>query len=497
MNKKYIVSADIGASSGKMTGFIYDGSRIVSEAQYDFQNIPVNIFSHSYWNVFSIYNDIIKGLSIFSKKNPDSIGIDTFGASFGFLNKQGLLAEPVFHYKDISFKNALNEIYRILDKKEIFMQTGCQPNRTYSLPHLFTFAKMDYAHFDSIEHMMFLPDLLSYFLSGEISTELSIAGTSALLNNSLNDWNYDMLNKLGIPTHFLSRIVNPGTIKGVIDKSIATQTGMEGKTAVVATCSHDTASAVTAIPNFDEHSVYIGSGSNINMGIETEYIGLSDEHYKYGLKNTGGICNKNLIYKDFPAFSFLNSLTAIWKTQNKNYTYDQLYHMSAGVKNNSSYIDLESDIFNKPYIDMSKSINSYLSDTGQKMLDTDAQLLNCIFESIALKVSDTVDKLERISKCSINKIYIVNGGSRNKFLNQLIADSTGKTVYAGMANASQVGNALTQLLALGELKGIDEIRDLSANSFEFYEYLPQETDKWNEKKEYAFEKLNKNMEDQI
>ncbi len=482
---KYIVAVDIGASSGKMNRFYYDGNKIVLDKEFEIPNNPVNIFEHTYWNILSIYGEILNGLRSFSEKQINSIGIDTFGATFGFIDKQGLLAEPVFHYRDIRAKNSLNEIYKIIDKKELFKSTGCQPNRTYSLPHIYAISKTNSDILERSKSMLFFPDLLNYFLSGETSNDIAFAGTSALLNNKLDGWNYELLNILGIPTNILGELVKPGHIKGKLIKTAQFDSNLSEETLIITSCSHDTASAVAAIPNFDEKSVYIGSGTSINMGIEADFIGLDDKYFDYGLKNTGGLYGKNLIYKDFSAFWFLNSIIDEWSKCNKYYTYDRIFKMAGSVQNNESFIDLEDDLFNNASMTMTEKINFYLKNTTQKQLNSDEEFLACIFDSIALKIKDTVEKLGVATGRKLEKIYIVNGGSRNYYLNQIIANATGKIVFAGMANASLAGNAFAQLYGMGDLENLNQIRNVSANSFEFIEYLPQNNKNWNEIKEYA------------
>lgn len=488
MSNKYVAAVDIGASSGKMNRFQFDGSKIVFDKEFEIPNKPVNIFERSYWDILSIYGEMLNGLRSFSDKKISSVGIDTFGASFGFINKQGLLAEPVFHYRDIRTENSLNEIYQIIGKKELFKQTGCQPNRTYSLPHLYAIAKNKEDILKTAEYMLFFPDLLNYFLTGDISNDVAFAGTSALLNNKLDNWNYELLDTLGIPTNILPKLVKPGHIKGKINKTAQMDTDLSSETLVITSCSHDTASAVAAIPGFDENSVYIGSGTNINMGVEADFIGLDDNYFEFGLKNTGGLGGKNLIYKDFSAFWFLNSLLEEWS--NKNYSFDKVFQMAASVKNNESFIDLEDNLFNDMAWKMTEKINLFLSKTKQKQIENDEGFIACIFESIALKVKHTVDVLAKATGRNIQKIYIVNGGARNYYLNQLIANATEKTVFAGLTNGSLAGNALSQLYGMGDLDNLTQIRDVSAKSFTFKEYAPVIDKKWNGFKEFA---QNKNI----
>lgn len=485
MGLKSVISVDLGASSGKMARFVFDGNKIFIDKEIDIPNVPVAIHDNLYWNVFSLYNSILEGCRAFSGADIASVGVDTWGATFALINRAGQLAEPVFHYRDLRTKDALRDMHQIASARDIFRMTGCQPTRNYSLPQLFVMAQRNEDILKTAKTLLFLPDLFSYFLSGTMTSEISFAGTSALLNNRLDGWCEPLLQKFGIPTRLMTSLVPAGSVKGRLVATAREQTGLSANTKVVASCSHDTAAATCAIPGFGEDCVYVGSGTNINMGIECDSIGLSDAFFDGGFKNTGGMCGKNLIYRDFAAFWFLNGLLAEWARKGVRYSYEQITRMAEGVSDNRSFLDLDDESFNRVDGDMAERMNAFFDRTGQARPADDAGYLRCIFESIALKTAHTVRTLSAASSKSFRELCIINGGSRNALLNQLIADAANLRVRAGLPYASLVGNALSQLYALGEVKSLAEMRDVSSRSFEISHFEPRGNRDWTEKMERA------------
>jgi len=486
LRRKYVISVDIGASSGKMARIAFDGNKITIDNERDFPNVPVAIHNNLYWNIFSLYNSLLEGCRTFSGVDIASIGVDTWGATFGLINRAGQLAEPVFHYRDLRTKDALGHMHEILSAKEIFRMTGCQPTRNYSLPQLFVMAQRNEDILKTAKAVLFLPDLFSYFLSGSMTSEISFAGTTALLNDRLDGWCKPLLQRFGIPTGLFTDLVPAGSIKDRLTTVVREQTGLGADTKVVAACSHDTAAATCAIPGFGDGSVYVGSGTNINMGMECDFIGLSDAFFYGGFKNTGGMCGKNLIYRDFGAFWFLNGLLEDWGRKGIRYSFEEITRMAEGVSDNQSFLDLDDESFNRADGGMAEKMNAYFDRTGQARPADDAGYLRCIFESIALKTAHTVRTLSKASSKSFREICIINGGSRNALLNQLIADATGLPVRAGLPYASLVGNALSQLYALGEVKSLAEMREVSARSFEMKNFEPYGNRAWAEKMERAW-----------
>ena len=299
MNKK-VIAVDIGASSGKMAFGEFDGSQLLVREYRDFANRPVDIGTALYWDVFSLHNAIVDGMAYFKEKygEADAVAVDTWGASYGLLDKKGRLMEPVYHYRDERTRTTIQDMNSVMNTYELFRLTGCQCNRTYTLPQLYSYRAENSAVLYNASSMLLLPDLLGYFLTGVKTTEMTIAGTSCLMENRQENWSIEVARRFGIPEKLYTEIVEPRTFKGNRRQEIQIQTGMKN-TRLVATVGHDSAAAVAAIPDFGENKLYISIGTNVSMGVERSECLLSREGYLKGFKNTGGIDRKKIIYRDF------------------------------------------------------------------------------------------------------------------------------------------------------------------------------------------------------
>lgn len=477
---KFVISTDIGASSGKCGLYEFSGDKIILSNKIDFDNISLQLGSSLYWDFFALYKSVINIYGRFSvNTHISAIGIDTWGATFGFLNKKGNLAEPIYHYLDERTLTALEDMEHICTQKEIFELTGCQPARSYSLSQFFSLSNTQDEILSHAEKVLFLPDLFNYFLTGDTSSELTFAGTTALLDIRKNEWNKELLKSFSIPYSLFTPLVDAGTIKEKITNSAVRQTGLDSATKVIAVCSHDTASAVAGIPNFDSQSIYISIGTNINMGIECSDPIITNEVFEGGFKNTGGFARTNLLYKDFAAFWFINKLREAWLTEGKTYTFDQIEELSKTAQG-KGFFDLNDINIINGSGDIRVKINAFLLQTGQNTLNTDADFVCCIYESIVLKIMDTVKVYNASFNNKFKKIFIINGGARNSHLSQSICDSIGLPVFAGNFSASLLGNALVQLYSLGELSSLGQMRELSSFSCEMKEFMPHKTTYWNE-----------------
>lgn len=477
MNRK-LIGIDIGAGSGKMAFGEYDGSQLYIKEYRDFANRPVDIGRALYWGVFSLYHAIIDGMADFNQKygEADSVAIDTWGASYGLLDDEGRLLEPVYHYRDQRTQSTIHEMEDIMDSYELFRLTGCQCNRTYTLPQLYSYRRTGSRVLDLAGSMLLLPDLLGYFMTGVKTTEMTVAGTSCLMENQQVGWSDEVSERFGIPGHIYTEIVEPGTYKGELDKRILLQTGMK-KTKLIAAVGHDSASAVAAIPDFKENQLYISVGTNISMGIEADRCMLTRTAYEAGFKNTGGIGRSKIIYRDFSACWHLNEFMRFRREQGIVYTHQQMIRAAEGIDNEVPWFDVEEMEFNDAGGDFCEKMNRYFKRTGQRELVADNEFIRSIYESIALKVRHYASAFPEMG-VSIEMIHLINGAVRNELLMQLICNALGEPVSAGMPHATLAGNLLTQLYASKEIGSVKELRTLSGRSFGMKEYLPQDQGYW-------------------
>ena len=479
MNKK-VIAVDIGASSGKMAFGEFDGSQLLVREYRDFANRPVDIGTALYWDVFSLHNAIVDGMAYFKEKygEADAVAVDTWGASYGRLDKKGRLMEPVYHYRDERTRTTIQDMNSVMNTYELFRLTGCQCNRTYTLPQLYSYRAENSAVLYNASSMLLLPDLLGYFLTGVKTTEMTIAGTSCLMENRQENWSIEVARRFGIPEKLYTEIVEPRTFKGNLRQEIQIQTGMKN-TRLVATVGHDSAAAVAAIPDFGENKLYISIGTNVSMGVERSECLLSREGYLKGFKNTGGIDRKKIIYRDFSACWHLNEFIRTRKEQGITYSFVDLINMALEVKNPVPWFDVEVLSFNEAGGDFCRKMNQYFAQTGQRELTEDGEFVRSIYESIVLKIRHYAEALKELG-IIYGRINIINGAVRNSLLMQMISNALGKEVYAGMEYATLTGNLLTQLYAMGEVKTVKEMRSLSAECFSMKQYGPEEQEYWTE-----------------
>ena len=479
MNKK-VIAVDIGASSGKMAFGEFDGSQLLVREYRDFANRPVDIGTALYWDVFSLHNAIVDGMAYFKEKygEADVVAVDTWGASYGLLDKKGRLMEPVYHYRDERTRTTIQDMNSVMDTYELFRLTGCQCYSTYKKTQLYSFRAENSAVLYNASSMLLLPDLLGYFLTGVKTTEMTIAGTSCLIENRQENWSIEVARRLGIPEKLYTEIVEPGTFKGNLRQEIQIQTGMKN-TRLVATVGHDSAAAVAAIPDFGENKLYISIGTNVSMGVERSECLLSREGYLKGFKNTGGIDRKKIIYRDFSACWHLNEFIRTRKEQGITYSFVDLINMALEVKNPVPWFDVEVLSFNEAGGDFCRKMNQYFAQTGQRELTEDGEFVRSIYESIVLKIRHYAEALKELG-IIYGRINIINGAVRNSLLMQMISNALGKEVYAGMEYATLTGNLLTQLYAMGEVKTVKEMRSLSAECFSMKQYGPEEQEYWTE-----------------
>jgi sugar (pentulose or hexulose) kinase len=479
MNPQTYIAADLGASSGKTVQATFNGKLLELKDFRSFKNQPINLNTALYWNTFGIYQSLLDSISYYASKNNNliSFGIDTWGASYGLLDYSGRLLEPIYHYRDQRSVNSMEEMTKIMDRKEIFDNSGCQPNRTYTLPQLFSYSQSNNKILDLAKNLLFLPDLVNYFLTGEISTEKTIAGTSALFDVDKDCWSKNIINKFSFPSNIFTSLTSCGTEKGVITSANAEALNC-GQMKVISSIGHDSASAVAAIPNFGTEKLYISVGTNISMGVEVHECNLSIEAFESGFKNTNGFGDTKILYRDFSAGWLVNEFKRITSLEGKNYTFDELESMSENSTNTKSFFDIELPQFNSANRNIKQEINKYLQFTNQEILNDDSSFINCIYRSIALKINYYADCLKNKLGIPLNEVYIINGGAQNRILVQMISDALQKEVYVGLPYASLAGNVLTQLYAQKEVNSLNEMRSVSANSFQMKTVAPKNNDKY-------------------
>ena len=462
MNNVYL-AADFGGGSGRViAGWIEDG-RLVMEEVHRFGNRQIRLGNHLYWDFPALFEDLKNGLKAAAAKGyrVKSIGIDTWGVDFGLIDRDGnLLGNPVC-YRDERTEGLKEEVFRTIDPKEHYSATGTQVMEINTLFQLYSMKGS--AQLKAAERLLFMPDLFSYFLTGTVDNEYSIASTSELLDAKKRSWSLETIRALGLPEHIFGKIVMPGTVRGKLRSDIAAETGL-GEVDIVAVGSHDTASAVAAVPAIDSDGpvAYLSSGTWSLLGVELQEPILTEEARKAEFTNEGGVGGRIRFLQNITGLWILQRLMEEWKERGEEVSYGELIP-DAEKTEISSIIPVADATFMNPQ-SMEKAICDYCASSGQPVPQNKAEIARCVFQSLATKYSEAVAGLNALLPEPLRRLHIIGGGSQNGLLNQLAADALGIPVLAGPVEATAMGNILVQAIATGELSGLSEMRKVVRRS---------------------------------
>jgi len=471
------IAIDIGAETGRV--IVGDVSKM--EIIYRFPNNLVRVKGSIFWDILGIFNEIKKGLKKAFKKYPNqiaSIGIDTWGVDYVLLDDDGDILGNPYHYRDKRTDNIMEEVFRIILKKEIFTETGIQFMQLNTIYQLYSFAKKKPQILKSTRYFLTIPDLLNYWLTGIIKNEYSITTTTQLYNPIKKEWSTKILNKLGFKKEIFGEIIMPGTEIGKLLPAIALEIGADSEVVIIASACHDTGSAVAAIPVEDDTDyAYISSGTWSLIGIESPKPIINEMSFKYNFTNEGSADGGFRFLKNVTGFWIIQECKKFWDEKVKSYSYDELTEIASKYGPANFRIDPDDLRFLKPGLiddNMPDRIKAYCQETGQKVPETPAEIVRGVIESLADKYTETIKMIEEITGKSIKEIYIIGGGCRNGLLCQLLANATGLPVYAGPIEATAIGNLMVQAKSMGQIKSIVEGRKIIRKSFDIKKYLSKE-----------------------
>ncbi|MGI6777354.1 MAG: rhamnulokinase [Acetivibrionales bacterium] len=475
-----LVAFDYGASSGRAMLGSYDGSKLTLREIHRFANIPVMVGETLYWDILRLFHEMKQGLLECMKSgNSDiaGIGVDTWGVDFGLLGPSGELLGNVVHYRDKRNEGMIEEASKIVPKREIYEKTGIQFLKFNSLYQLLSIKLNNPYLLETAETMLFTPDLLNYFLTGEKLSEYTIASTSQMINPVERDWARDLLRKLGIPEKILTEIINPGTVVGRVRESICSELNMK-KTPVIAVAGHDTGSAVISVPALEGKYAYLSSGTWSLLGVESPLPVINNDTYCLNYTNEGGLNNTRLL-KNIMGLWIYQECKRAWDKQGEAMGFDELEAAAEKAKAFVSFIDPDDDLFYSPG-HMPEKVQEFCRRTGQTVPEGKAAIVRCIMESLALKYRHAIEGLEKVLGYRLPVLHVVGGGCKNIMLCRFTANSINRPVIAGPVEATSIGNLVCQLIALGEVTGIKQAREVVRESFPVKEYLPDSTDAWDE-----------------
>ncbi len=479
MSQSKFLAFDLGAESGRAVLGLLSGTSISLEEIHRFPNKQLNIQGHTHWDIHNLFDEIKIGLTKTSglgHKKISGLGIDTWGIDFGLIDKENRLLGNPFTYRDSRTNGMMEKVFARLPKEKIYSLTGIQFMQINTIYQLFSMADSNDPLLETADSLLFTPDLLNFFLTGEKYSEYTIASTSQLLNAKGRHWEFEIFKTLDIPEKIMPPVINPGTCIGSLLPDISAGTGLTSAEIIAPAC-HDTACAVAAVPVSAKNWAYLSSGTWSLLGIETGEPILDADALEYNFTNEGGFNNTIRFLKNTMGLWLLQKSFKKWNKENPELTYERLVELASKSSPFKCVVDPDDPSFLNPE-DMPGAIVKFCRKTNQKIPENTGEITRCIFESLALKYRFIIDQINKMRSGAVEVLHIVGGGSQNELLNQFSANSTGLQVIAGPVEATVLGNIIIQAICKNELNSINEGRDLVRKSFPLKVYEPENRNTW-------------------
>uniref|UniRef100_UPI004056BFE7 rhamnulokinase n=1 Tax=Alistipes sp. TaxID=1872444 RepID=UPI004056BFE7 len=479
MRSYNFLAFDLGATSGRtVLGTLCNG-KIETKELTRFPNAIVEVNGKFFWNLLGLYESLKEGLAACAKEGitPDSIGIDTWGVDVVPIGKDGSILGMPRAYRDSYTDGAPEKYFEIIPREEVYDKTGIQVMNFNTLYQIYAAVQEGYTPITQAERLLFMPDALSYMLTGKQVCEYTIASTSQILNPRTKDWEAALLKAAGVKDDILPKPIFPGAIIGELNSALAAESRI-GRVPVVAVAGHDTASAVAAVPAENERFAYLSSGTWSLMGIETREPIINEESFRHNFTNEGGVDGTTRFLKNICGMWILEQCRKEWERDGKSYTYPEIVDMANSTEPFLAFINPDDASFANPQ-SMLKAIEAFCLHTGQRPPQSDKQIIRTIFESLALRYREVLEILESMSPFAIDVLHIIGGGSKNALLNQFTANAIGKHVVAGPSEATAIGNIMMQAVGAGVISSLAEARAIIRASVDTEEFTPQNSEEWN------------------
>ena len=479
METKNFVAFDLGATSGRTILGTLSGGRLALKELTRFPNKMVRLAGHYHWNIFSLYEHLKEGLAAAAKEGVEitSVGIDTWGVDFAFIGRDGSVMGMPYAYRDPAIAAAHTEYFeKVLPREKVYAMTGIQIMNFNSLFQLYARRRDGASQLAAAERLLFMPDALSYMLTGNMVTEYTIASTSQMLDPVAKRMDAELLESVGLAPEMFGDVVMPGHVVGTLRREIADEAGLP-QIPVVAVAGHDTGSAVAAVPAADEKFAYLSSGTWSLMGIEVGKPVITEDTSRLNVTNEGGVDGTTRLLKNITGMWLVEQCLAEWKRQGADYTYPEMVEAAIAAPKFHAFIDPDDASFAAPQ-SMTAAIDAYCTRTGQSKPSTHGEYVRVIFESLALKYRSVLDMFKGLAPFPVEKLHVIGGGSKNTLLNQFTANSIGIPVVAGPSEATAIGNIMIQARAAGLAGTLREMRAVIAAGVETHTYTPQDTEEW-------------------
>ena len=459
---KYYLAVDIGASSGRHILGTVENGRIKYEEVYRFENNLEKKDGHLCWNIDRLFEEIVNGIAKCKEigKIPVSMGIDTWGVDFVLLDENDNILGNTVAYRDSRTEGIDEELYKVVPEAELYEKTGIQKALFNSVYQLYAIKKENPEYIERAKSFLMIPEYFNFLLTGVKKNEYTNATTGQLVNAVTKDWDYELIERLGYNREMFGKLYLPKTVVGPLKEEIAAKVGFNMD--VILPATHDTGSAVMAVPANDDDFIYLSSGTWSLMGIERREADCSKKSCEYNFTNEGGYDYR---------FRYLKNIMGLWMIQSvrreqpQKLSFQELIAMAQKEESFTSIVNVNDNSFLAPE-SMTEAIKEYCKNSGQPVPENLGQVLQCIYNSLAKSYADTVKQIEEITGRTYSRLHIVGGGCQDQYLNKKTMEATGKEVYAGPVEGTALGNLMSQMLRSGEFATLEDARSCVAESFD-------------------------------
>jgi rhamnulokinase len=471
---------DLGASSGKAVAGRFDGQRLHVHEIHRFRNDPVRASGRLHWDILRLLHEIKQGIAAAGTVGLgeiESLAVDAWGCDFGLLDRHGELIGNPIHYRDELARGAMEEVLQIAPRTELFARTGCQFMPLNTLYQLYALRQARPDMLERTAMLLLIPDLLRFFLTGESTTEATIASTTQFLSITNGDWDWELLQRLELPTNLLTAIVAPATPAGRLLPEVAGEIGTAA-IPVHAVAGHDTASAVAAVPA-DGRFAFLSSGTWSLLGTELERPIVDERVLTWNFGNEGGIGGTYRLLRNIMGLWLVEGCRRAWERQGRWPGYEAIAAATLEAPAFQATIDPNDPSFLNP-VDMPDAIAAFCRATGQAPPASTGSVMRCVLESLALAYRLALERTEALTGCRFPGLHVVGGGTRNETLLQFTAEAIGRPVWSGPTEATAIGNLLGQFMASGRIASVREGRALVRESFPIRTFEPRAREGWDQ-----------------
>jgi rhamnulokinase len=466
-----MAAVDLGAESGRVVAAAFNGDRLSLSEVRRFPNVPLQLAGLLQWDTDRLREDVLAGLG--AAGEFQSVGVDTWGVDFGLLDRYGNLLGNPGHYRDERTRGMIEKASACVPRQEIYRRTGIQFLEINTLYQLLAMVVAGDARLRDADRLLTMPALVGYWLTPDSADEYTAATTTQCYDLVADAWATDLLEKLGIPTHIFGPVVQPGTVLGPIRGELDF-----GHAVVVAPGTHDTASAVAAVPfQLGEHAAYISSGTWSLVGLELPAPLINDATLNANLTNEGGVAATTRLLKNVMGLWLVQECRRAWSTAGHEYSYEALLALADKASPFAAVIDPDDRRLLRPG-NMPAQLVALAAEGRQSLAADPGPIVRCVLESLAMKYRWTIERLESVTGREISSIHVIGGGARNALLCQMTADASRRPVLAGPVEATAIGNVMLQAIALGLVDSLEQAREVVRRSSEMKVYEPRSTEMW-------------------